>query len=87
MTIHENQDSAKPLAVPLSDGLGALFTSEMLKNATMTELAEARAKRGYCPKCEAQSLRHFYSDGGMTFRKCAECGCVAVLGSLMPLGA
>jgi len=80
-------DDATPAKVRLTDGLGAFFTSEMLKNATMTELAEARARRGFCPKCQAQSLRHFYSDGGMTFRKCAECGCVAVLGSLMPLGA
>ena len=80
-------DEATPAKVRLTDGLGAFFTAEMLKNATMTELAEARARRGFCPKCQAQSLRHFYSDGGMTFRKCAECGCVAVLGSLMPLGA
>ena len=80
-------DQATPAKVRLTDGLGAFFTAEMLKNATMTELAEARARRGFCPKCQAQSLRHFYSDGGMTFRKCAECGCVAVLGSLMPLGA
>jgi hypothetical protein len=80
-------DQATPAKVRLTDGLDAFFTSEMLKNATMTELAEARARRGFCPKCQAQSLRHFYSDGGMTFRKCAECGCVAVLGSLMPLGA
>jgi Zn ribbon nucleic-acid-binding protein len=53
----------------------------MLKSATMTELAEARARRGFCPNCQAQSLRHIGSDGGIVFRKCAECGTVAVLGA------
>ena len=70
-----------PTNVGTNCQLGALFTAEMLKNATMTELAEARAKRGFCPKCQAQSLRHFYTSGGMVFRQCAECGTVAVLGA------
>jgi hypothetical protein len=74
-------DQATPAKVRLTDGLGAVFTAAMLKNATMTELAEARARRGYCPNCQAQSLRHIGSDGGMVFRKCAECGTVAVLGA------
>ncbi len=74
-------DQATPAKVRLTDGLGAFFTAEMLKNATMSELAEARAKRGYCPKCQAQSLRHCYSGGGMVFRQCADCGTVAVLGA------
>ena len=70
-----------PAKVASTDGLGAFFTSEMLKNSTMTELAEARARRGFCPKCQAQSLRHFYGVGDMTFRQCADCGAVAVLGA------
>ena len=70
-----------PLEVRLSDQLGAFFTPAMLKNAIMTELAEARARRGFCPKCQAQSLRHCYSGGDMVFRQCAECGTVAVLGA------
>jgi hypothetical protein len=70
-----------PANVRLTDGLGAFFTAEMLKNATMSDLAEARARRGYCPKCQAQSLRHCYRLGGMVFRQCAECGTVAVLGA------
>ena len=57
------------------------FTTEMMKVATMSELAEARAKRGFCPKCQAQSLRHFYSTNGMVARQCVECGTVAVLGA------
>ena len=80
-------DDATPAKVRLTDGLGAFFTAEMMKNATMTELAEARARRGYCPKCQAQALRHFFSDGSMVFRKCAECGTVAVLGALERVGA
>ena len=70
-----------PLGSDSNDVLGAFFTASMLKNATMTELAAARAKRGFCPKCQAQSLRHRYSGGGMVFRQCAECGTVAVLGA------
>ena len=72
-------DQATPAKVRLTDGLGDFFTAAMLKNAVMSELAEARAKRGYCPKCQAQSLRHCYSGGGMVYRQCAECGTVAVL--------
>jgi hypothetical protein len=74
-------DEATPAKVRLTDGLGAFFTAEMLKNATMTGEQEGRAYRGYCPKCKAQQLRHFYSDGGMVFKQCAECGTVAVLGA------
>ena len=74
-------DEATPAKVRLTDGLGAFFTAEMLKNATMTGEQEGRAYRGYCPKCKAQKLRHFYSGGGMVFKQCAECGIVAVLGA------
>jgi hypothetical protein len=74
-------DQATPAKVRLTDGLGDFFTAAMLKNAVMSELAEARAKRGYCPKCQAQSLRHCYSGSGMVYRQCAECGAVAVLGA------
>lgn len=59
----------------------AFFLAETLQKATMSELTGARAKRGFCPKCQAQSLRHFYSGAGLVFRKCAECGAVAVLGA------
>ncbi len=55
------------------------FTQAMLEAATMTELATLRAARGYCPKCQAHSLRHVCRGGGMVFRQCAECGTVAVL--------
>jgi hypothetical protein len=68
-----------PLALKSNEGLGDFFTATMLKSAVMSELAEARARRGYCPKCQAQSLRHCYSGGGMVYRQCAECGTVAVL--------
>ena len=74
-------DDATPAKVRLTDGLGAFFTAEMLKNATMTGEQEGRAYRGYCPKCKAQQLRHFYNGGGMVFKQCAECGTVAVLGA------
>jgi hypothetical protein len=87
----DNPNDLGPLALVSSEGLGAgagarkpagaFFSAAMLKNATMSELAEARARRGYCPKCQAQSLRHCYSGGGMVFRQCAECGTVAVLGA------
>jgi len=56
-----------------------LFTAEMLKAAAMSELAEARARRGFCPKCQSQSLRHCFRTDGLVFRRCAECGTVAVM--------
>jgi Zn ribbon nucleic-acid-binding protein len=56
-----------------------LFTSEMLKAATMSELAAARARRGFCPGCQAQSLRHCFRLDGIVFRKCAECDTVAMM--------
>lgn len=71
----------KPAAVGSSEGLGTLFTGALLKSATMTELAAMRAKRGYCPKCQAQRLRHVSSGGGLVFRQCSDCGTVAVLGA------
>ena len=73
-------DKATPAKVRLTDGLGAFLTAAMMKNATMSELAEARARSGYCPKCQAQSLQHCYSDG-IVFCQCDECGTVAVLGA------
>lgn len=72
-------ENTTPAAVGSSEELGALFTAEMLKATTMSELAEARARRGYCPKCQAQSLRHVSRGGGLIFRQCAECGTVAVV--------
>ena len=82
---------AELLALKSNEGLGAAsdardppsayFSKAMLRNATMTDLAEARARRGYCPKCQAQQLRHFYSGSGMVFRQCAACRTVAVLGA------
>jgi len=87
----KSTETPQPLGLGSAEGLGAVagasnrpgayFSAAMLKNAAMTELAEARARRGYCPKCQAQSLRHCYSGGGMVFRHCAECGTVAVLGA------
>lgn len=68
-----------PAKVATSAELGAVFTVATMKAATMTELAELRAKRGFCPKCQAQKLRHISTGGGMVFRQCAECGTVAVL--------
>lgn len=59
--------------------LGGFFTSAILKDSVMSELDEARARRGYCPKCQSQSLRHVSSGGGMVFRQCADCNTVAVL--------
>lgn len=55
------------------------FSAAMLKNAILTELAEARAKVGICPKCQAKRLRHISSGCGMAFRQCADCGAVVVL--------
>jgi hypothetical protein len=66
-------------AVASNAELSTLFTAAMLKHATMTELAEARAKRGFCPRCQAQKLRHISSGGGVVFRQCAECETVVVL--------
>ena len=70
-----------PANVGSNDGLGAVFTAEMIASATMTGEQEGRAYRGYCPKCKAQQLRHFYSGDGMVLKRCAECGTVAVLGA------
>lgn len=56
-----------------------LFTQATLKTTSMTELASLRAERGYCPKCQAQHLRHICRGGGLVFRQCADCGTVAVL--------
>ena len=87
-------DDATPGALRLTDGLGAagardpsqrtdgaFFTVAQMRAVTMTELAELRAKRGFCPKCQAQKLRHISSGGGMVFRQCRECNTVAVLGA------
>lgn len=70
-----------PGALGSNDGLGAFFTAAQLQAVTMTELAGMRAKRGFCPKCQAQKLRHVSSGGGLIFRQCADCGTVAVLGA------
>jgi hypothetical protein len=70
-----------PAKVASTDGLGAFFTAVQLQAATMSELASLRAERGYCPKCQAQKLRHVSSGGGLVFRQCAACGTVAVLGA------
>ncbi len=77
----ENHDAGPLLGLSLSEELGAFFTAKMLENATMTDEQEGRAYRGYCPKCKAQQLRHFYSGDRMVFKQCAECGAVAVLGA------
>ena len=62
-------------------GVGAFFTVAYIEAATMTELAEARAKRGFCPKCHAKRMRNISICAGLVFRKCADCGAVAVLGA------
>lgn len=67
-----------PAAVGSSAELGAFFTSALRQAATMSELAEMRAKRGFCPKCQAQKLRHVSSGGGVIFRQCADCSTIVV---------
>jgi hypothetical protein len=60
------------------------FTAATLKNATMTELAEARAKVGFCPKCQQKRLQFIGRGCGMVFRGCAECCVTVVLPDAMP---
>ena len=75
-------DDATPAKVRLTDGLGALFTPEMLKEATMSGEQEGRAYRGYCPKCGEHKLKLTGSGGvGMVFKLCAACGTGVVLGA------
>ena len=63
----------------------ALFTVSQMEAATMTELAELRAKRGFCPKCQAKMLRYISRGSGMIFRQCTVCGTVVVLAdSVLP---
>ena len=70
---------ATPANVGSMERLGGLFTAAMLKQATMTELAEARAKQGYCPECQGPRLRYINRGAGMVFKQCADCGAIAVL--------
>lgn len=79
------QQNTPPTAVGSNAELDAFFffffMAAQLQAVTMTELAGMRAQRGFCPKCQAQKLRHVSSGGGMVFRQCADCGTVAVLGA------
>lgn len=63
----------------MDDKPAGLFTTEMLKGAILSELAEARAKAGICPKCQERRLRYLTSGGGVSFRQCADCSTVVVL--------
>lgn len=77
-----------PAKVASNAVLGAFFTAEMLKSATMTGEQEGRAYRGYCPKCGEHKLR--LAIGGplvagvkmaSVFKLCAACGAGVVLGA------
>ena len=77
-----------PAKVASTDGLGAVFTAEMIASATMTGEQEGRAYRGYCPKCGEHKLR--LALGGplvagvklaVVFKLCAACGATVVLGA------
>ena len=72
---------ATPGALGSNDQSAAFFTAAQLQASVMSELAALRAERGYCPKCQAQKLRHVSRGGGLVFRQCADCGTVAVLGA------
>lgn len=74
-------DETTPGNVRSNDGLGAFFTAADIKSAMMSELAEARAKVGFCPKCQGRRLRRLSSGEGMVFRECAACGVIVVLGA------
>lgn len=80
--------NATPANVGSNDGLGAVFTAEMIASATMTGEQEGRAYRGYCPKCGEHKLR--MALGGplvagvrlaLVFKLCAACGTTVVLGA------
>jgi len=54
----------------------ALFTTEMIKAAVMTELAEARAKAAICPQCQVKRLRQVGGGAGLAFWQCGHCNAV-----------
>ena len=59
----------------------AFVPAWMFEQVIMSELAEARAKAGYCPKCQGASLRHKHTGAGLSFHHCGACGAIAVLGA------
>lgn len=56
-----------------------MFLPVKVDTLVMTELAELRAKAGFCPKCQNKSLSSGIISNGMRFCKCRECESIAVL--------
>ena len=66
-------------AVPLTDERGGYFSASLLASATMSDEAEGRAYRGYCPKCKHLTLVVKQRGNGLVFKGCAVCDSMVVL--------
>ena len=66
-------------AVPLTNERGGYFSASLLASATMSDEAEGRAYRGYCPKCKHLTLVVKQRGNGLVFKGCAVCDSMVVL--------